>query len=384
MAFINQVANKLKSLSGFNTSTGNKQNSDAARSYENLLNKSPVEVDLSSVAHMTENPFNFGTVTYPLNLDQNIQGHYMVFHILTSTPTSNSKYDSLGVTTSTTKEVEYHTNREDGTWDKYYVQEKRSESEIANDLSNQAEAQARESFGNAYFDAADSLQKEGLYKKKYVRTKDIIGLYMPATVTVDYKTKYNTEGINLFDKIANVVAGGEGFLNTTGEAIGTVIESGQNFIRKLGDKTQRLATGIADVDRQEVIFEGIDFRTFSFSYDFIPRSPEEALAVNKICDLFKYHSRPRIDDSNRNAYRFTLPSQFQIQFMYRSKENFFVNRIGTVVCTSCSITYGDGNTWKTFRPIKGLDGASPVKTTLKLDFTEIDLVDRNAIADGRF
>jgi hypothetical protein len=70
--------------------------------------------------------------------------------------------------------------------------------------------------------------------------------------------------------------------------------------------------------------------------------------------------------------------------MYRTQENTFLNKIGTVVCSNVSVTYGDGDTWKSFRPVAGahFSGTAPVRTNLKLEFTEIDLVDKTAIDLG--
>lgn len=372
MAFTSLVANKLKSLAGSTASIlGIKtEKPNLIPQADNLLNKSPAEIDTSPLAHMKENPFQFGTVSYPVGVeDGNLEGHYVMFHILTSTPGA-SEFDS--------------TVRIDN---KVTITELKKRGNVAideinrdvDDLTLSQKEKDRNNFLSTHDQKVKKLRQGGFVRYGFQRTKDIISLYMPGSVSVSYKANYKQEGLGLLEKL---VAGatGSGF----GGLIGAGVDAAKDAVNKLQSRARSLTTGQISLDRQEMLFEGIDYRTFSFEYNFLPKNEKEALAVDKICTLFKYHSRPSILSATTGTYKFKLPSQFQIQYMYRDKENEFLNRIGQVVCTDCVITYGEGETWKSFRPSSTKNGAQPVKTNLKLEFTEVDLVDRTAIADGNF
>ena len=47
---------------------------------------------------------------------------------------------------------------------------------------------------------------------------------------------------------------------------------------------------------QALLFDGVDLRTFTFNWTFIPKSRAETNAINEIIRLFKYHSLPYYKD----------------------------------------------------------------------------------------
>ena len=58
-----------------------------------ILNKSPLELsDASPMSHMKQNPYEYGTVFYPDNVQNLGTGHYMIFDILETT----TLYSSIG------------------------------------------------------------------------------------------------------------------------------------------------------------------------------------------------------------------------------------------------------------------------------------------------
>jgi len=382
MGFTNQVANKLRGLV-----FGEKINQpDMTAQAQNILNKSPAEINTSPLAHMQENPFQFGTVSYPENVEEgNMEGHYIVFHILTSTPGSgNDFFDAPleGVqTVNTTVDVA----------DKSFSFSKASN--LDNDFNTAQQEQQRQNTINQYDKKARMIKQGGLEslgaRFKYTRTKDIITMYMPPQVSVEYKPKYKNESLGMLGKIVATAGSGQGFFEMAGDAMTVVGDAITDSLKKLQTEARSFSTGNITLDRQEVLFEGIDFRTFSYDFNFLPKTPQESIAVDKITKLFKYHTMPQITAASVGTYDFQLPSQFQIQYMYREKQNTFLHNIGNVVCTGCSLTYGSGDTWTTFRPLNAGNGSNaegppPVITNMKLDFQEVDLIDRNAIAKGNF
>jgi hypothetical protein len=54
-----------------------------------ILNKSPLEIDdTSPVSHMKENPYNYGTVYYPSDIQNLGTGHYMLFDVIVNDHTT--------------------------------------------------------------------------------------------------------------------------------------------------------------------------------------------------------------------------------------------------------------------------------------------------------
>ena len=128
----------------------------------------------------------------------------------------------------------------------------------------------------------------------------------------------------------------------------------------------------------EVLFDKMQLRTFTYNFQFAPRSEEEAIEVQKIIQLFRFHMAPELRPG-ANRY-LGLPSQFDIHYMYLTKEgvaseNNFYNKIATCVLQDCKINYApDG--------VKSFADGGPVQTTMALTFKETELLTKDKIAKG--
>lgn len=126
----------------------------------------------------------------------------------------------------------------------------------------------------------------------------------------------------------------------------------------------------------EVLFNGISNRTFSFSFRFIPRSQDEQAAIKKIVDTLKFHRAPEKKDNTKNLY-WSYPSTFDISFLKKNgQENQWLFKISTCALTDFSVQYGSDNGFGTFE-----DG-SPFSTTMTLNFTELEVHDKQRILQG--
>jgi len=128
----------------------------------------------------------------------------------------------------------------------------------------------------------------------------------------------------------------------------------------------------------EVLFDQMQLRTFTYNFNFAPRNSAEALEVQKIIQLFRFHMAPELRP-NINRY-LGLPSQFDIHYMFLSKdgvasENNYYNRIATCVLQDCKVNY-------TPNGVKSFEDGGPVTTTMTLTFKEIELMTKDKIAQG--
>ena len=112
--------------------------------------------------------------------------------------------------------------------------------------------------------------------------------------------------------------------------------------------------------------------------------------------MFKYHALPEFaggyvqqsDQASKpggekmikaqTGRSMTIPDTFDIEYMYQSKANNFLNKISTCFCTNVSVQYG-GDRFVAYIQTKGIFGAGnpPQRTTLTLAFKEMQLLDRN-------
>lgn len=87
----------------------------------------------------------------------------------------------------------------------------------------------------------------------------------------------------------------------------------------------------------QLLYKGIDLRTFQFTFTFTPASAKEADAVDQIIKSFTYYSLPDITD-NSNGQFFTPPQIFRIKFAFLGSDgvsgqvfDIFKNTIGNLI-----------------------------------------------------
>lgn len=228
-----------------------------------------------------------------------------------------------------------------------------------------------------------------------------IALYVPDSVKVEYDVQYQKTGLSDALGKAYYLAQGAASLTDTFKGQGDTISSyinkaGNNpFVRDIIGKTLGAGAGatggnaeaVRDLVLQaggyafnpqlQVLFQGIDFRTFEFEFTLTPYSQEESKQIQDIIYQFKYASAPEIKKNGwfEQGMYMTIPDTFNIQFMYDGKENPNVHKIGECVLTNVSVDSAT-NGWSTFN-----DG-SPVQYKLKLQFQETIIVDKTRISEG--
>lgn len=130
---------------------------------------------------------------------------------------------------------------------------------------------------------------------------------------------------------------------------------------------------VAQNPYEEQLFQGIPFRVFNFTFDFVATSYEEFQEVQNIIKMFRSHSRPtftieRDRDGNQSEALYSYPNEFAISFMHLAdddiyKENKFLPKLHNCVLTNISTNFApDG--W-----IAHEDG-EPINIVVQLAFTE--------------
>jgi hypothetical protein len=239
-------------------------------------------------------------------------------------------------------------------------------------------------------------ETESLTRLKLARrTNCSIALYVPDNVRVSYGADYNNAdltdalGKNYFlaqgaVSIFNTLKGSDSLVNAVNKAgndpfvrLGIAKGLDKAFGTNLGEFALQSA-GFAVNPQVQVLFQGVDFRQFSFDFVLTPYSQEEADTIKEIIKRFKYAAAPEMGTNgvfNKGLFM-KIPDTFEIKFLYKGAENLNVNKIGECVLQDIDVDYSGSGTWATHN-----DG-SPVQIKLSLRFKETIIIDKNRITEG--
>jgi len=265
-------------------------------------------------------------------------------------------------------------------------------------------------------DAPGGQNRSFALQKSSKRVGTQIALYMPPQVSVKYGLKYGDVNISAAAEDAANVAGSlkEGeLLASAGNAVGGVATLAQKAVGKIGGGiTDTFTTGLKELtfiksgkivtDKMELLFEGVDRRSFTFEFTFIPKSPEEANQVFLIVNSFKIAMLPKytesfnavaaaigidgssgISDLGRDR-TLTIPTTMDIKYYMQkkdgtAKENGYLNKISTCYLKSMDIKYG-GDRYTAYE--EDFRGASPQSTSVTMEFAEIEIITKEAALQG--
>ena len=126
------------------------------------------------------------------------------------------------------------------------------------------------------------------------------------------------------------------------------------------------------------LFRNMGFRTFTFSYVFLPKSESEYRQVQDIVKTFKTYMHPT---KKANGIFLGYPGEFEIQYFYKGIANEHLFKISNCALTDLKVDYG-GNEFITFQPTGTLSGGAPSEITLSLSFTELEILTEDRIREG--
>lgn len=212
------------------------------------------------------------------------------------------------------------------------------------------------------------------------RVTDAIMLPIQSLPDVKYSTKYKTFD---FGTMAGLLGGSSAVDSTAagrlGEGMAKALASMGTLAAaagfKFGEQAVEAAKFAAKVTTnpfKEVMFESVDYRTFSFSYTFLPKTQAEVYNVRRIIDLFKFHMHPEL---SKDGLFYVYPSEFEMQYYFRGEQNNFLHKISTCALTDMSVTYGD-TTFSSF------DDGAPTQIKMTLSFRELELLTKERIVKG--
>ena len=118
----------------------------------------------------------------------------------------------------------------------------------------------------------------------------------------------------------------------------------------------------------ELLFQGVNLRSFPYSITFSPRSPKESDVVKAIIRSLKMSMAPKAGEYNGSAQGIFLqsPDLFQLKYLRDGEEHPFLNKMKLTALTGMNINYTNAGTYASYE-----DG-TPVNIRMDLTFKEIN------------
>ena len=131
------------------------------------------------------------------------------------------------------------------------------------------------------------------------------------------------------------------------------------------------ATGQVLNSNLELLFQGVNLRSFPFSVTFSPRSETEGVIVREIIrSLKKSMSAKAGEDSYNGAsasgIMIASPDVFLLEYRSRGKTHPFLNSFKTCALTGLSVNYTNSGTYATYK------NSTPVNIRLDMTFKELN------------
>ena len=344
---------------------------------------------------LDSDPLRFGTYQFPRDVFENQQlGHYMVFYVNVQ-DRSKYAYGTSGNATRYDAELE----------DEFYVDKPKDigTKSYANRLKvarNKITGTNRATDKTLLSDPGrNSARLQGLssVRKTTTRITDSIALYLPPNVADSTSAQYEDTPTGILGVAAtDIVRGVKAFNEDDFELIGSLggkalKETFQEILKNLGGGAVEALTGNegaiplankvfgrADNPFVEVFFNTMNIRTFTYNFNFAPRNEDETMEIQQIIQLFRFHMAPDLQEVNSRYL--TLPSEFDIHYMYKanngqSYENDYYGRIGTCVLENVTTNY-------TPNGVKSFADGAPTQITMSLTFRETEVLTKEKINAG--
>ena len=211
------------------------------------------------------------------------------------------------------------------------------------------------------------------------RLKTAIALHIPNQLSVRYGMQWSEEDTANLQAAQGISEGLMAALQNKGAVTHQAMVGAEaaasialNKVPNAGAISSKL--GIASNPKKEQTFKGVDFRKFTFDYQFFPRSSDEAQNVLRIIEEFKYHMHPEFKTENQFVYIY--PSEFDITYYTNHLENASIHKHTSCVLEEMTVNYTPNGNFSVFN-----DGM-PTQINMTLGFRELMLLSKETVAGG--
>ena len=349
-----------------------------------------IDLQESPTGKVNRDPLAFSTLAYPMDVQQNFQnGHYMLFYVNIQDKTKYTYKNQNKKVLNAYKDIKGESSKEARYQQLRKIKNKKLS--VTKAYSDEEALSAQERYRSGQSEVKKGVQ--ALFNKT-TRISDSVAMYLPPNVEDNTTAGYNdfrtgiagflaARGVDLAatpdaESLARqLVNTGEQLIDKATKRIFSELSEvafGAEGVEQLANK----AFGEAENPYMEVLFDAMSLRTFTYNFTFAPKNEQEALEVQKIIQLFRFHMAPELRGGQSRFLG--LPSQFDIHYMFLSKdgiasENNYYNRIATCVLQNCAVNY-------TPNGVKSFEDGGPTTTNMTLTFKETELLTKDLIAQG--
>ena len=159
--------------------------------------------------------------------------------------------------------------------------------------------------------------------------------------------------------------------NMTKSAINSIFAS--MAVNALGGNTSAAGilarqTGSILNPNMELLFGGVQLRSFSFSFDFAPRDENESIVIKRIIRAFKKSLNAKngsLDEKSSGLF-IKSPDVFQLTYKTGGKNHQFLHKFKPMALLNIGVNYTGAGTYATY------DNTAPVHTKIDLTFQELN------------
>lgn len=127
------------------------------------------------------------------------------------------------------------------------------------------------------------------------------------------------------------------------------------------------ATGQIINPNLELLFTGVALRSFTFDFNFVPRSKEEGERVKQIIRVFKQAMSAKRAAAGNGLF-ISAPNVFRLTYKSGNKEHPFLNRFKIMALENMAVNYTASGQYATY------DNGTPVHMQMQLAFKELNPV----------
>lgn len=122
-----------------------------------------------------------------------------------------------------------------------------------------------------------------------------------------------------------------------------------------------------------MVFRGIDFRSFAYTFRFYPFSESDCYLIDGIINTFRANALP---DYEPGSAFLTYPKECQISYWWKGKPNPWLHRFKRSVCTAIDVDYTPSGMFSVMR------NGFPAEIVVSTKWSEIEIVTRKDVNEG--
>ena len=127
------------------------------------------------------------------------------------------------------------------------------------------------------------------------------------------------------------------------------------------------ATGQILNSNLELLFKGVNLRSFPFSVTFSPRNFDEAIRVKTIIRYLKQTMAPKTGvEGGGTGIFLKSPDVFSLRYLHKGADHPFLNSFKLCALTGLSVNYTNAGTYASY------DGGTPVNIRMNMTFKELN------------